>query len=272
MSKEKVKTSNRRVTKWLLWSLALVAVAIGLYLSLFFFPYPLFRHHVDFDGFDVYSDREITPDFEFIVEDARARIERMGVDPRNPGLRIFVCNSQRLFVLINRLAGKRHFGQALVISAAGNAFFSVEGIAAIGKRNGGRPVHSRLEGSWSAAIAHELAHIVIGADPGSPKQRDIPPWKSEGSADYLANLAAAESDPDYDFVARISMLLDDSLWRPPITTFDRRHFRWHVLVEYLCAVQGLSFEELIDPTVEEDGAWSELKTWYSTRLQAEGID
>ena len=259
-----MKITSRRVAKWALWGLALVVVLFGLYLSVFFFPYPLFPHHAEFAGFSVYSDREIPSDFELVVDDARRRVEAMELYPGAKNPRIFVCRSQRLFVFIVKLAGKRHFGQALVISAAGNAFFSEKGIEAIGLRNGGRPVHSRLQGSWSAAIAHEVAHLQMVAIVGVRGGQGLPRWKSEGYADFAANLEAAASDPDYDFAERVEFLLDRDHWQPPVTTFDRDHFRWHLLVEYLCMMEGLTFEDLLDAGVTEEHAWESLMAWYST--------
>ena len=45
---------------------------------------------------------------------------------------------------------------------------------------------------------------------------------------------------------------------------DRRHFRWHVLVEYLCSVKGLTFTDLKDAGVTEESAESEMMSWYSS--------
>ena len=178
-------------------------------------------------------------------------------------LRIFVCHSPRLFAALNRLAGKRHWGQALVISAAGNAFFSVPGIEEAGRRNGGRVPHSRLEGSWAAAIAHEAAHDLVFAELGSRRGTKVPVWKSEGHADYSANLLPMTSDPDYDLKRRIGWVLDDDLWSGPAGPVDRRHFRWQVLVEFLSGVEGMSFHQILEDSVTEESAWADLMEWYS---------
>lgn len=253
----------RRAAKLALWGLAVVAVLLGLYLSIFFFPYPLFPHHVEYEGFDVYSDAAVPEGFAVVMEDAQRRTETMELYRGDKNLRIFICSSRRLFVLINRLAGKRHFGQALVISVAGNAFFSEEGIDAVGRRNGGRPKYSRLEGSWSGAIAHEVAHDLVFTELGFRRSKRIPVWKSEGYADYQANRAAAASDPDYVLVERVAELLDDRNWQPPATSFDRRHFQWHLMVEYLCTVRGFTFKDLLDLEVTETAVRKDLMTWYS---------
>ena len=259
-----MEASIGKIGKWLLLGLGAAVALVGLYLSVFFFPYPLFPNHAEFAGFSVYSDREIPGDFELVLDDARRRVEAMELYRADNNLRIFLCYSQRKFVTLNKLAGKRHAGQALVISAAGNAFFSEEGIEGMRRRTGGRPVHSRLEGSWSAAIAHEVAHLQMVATKGSRKARTMPTWKSEGYADYAANLAAARSDPNYDFRSRIELLLDEKNWRSPVRSFDRRHYRWHLLVEYLCNVRELRFEDLLNAGVTEESTWDEMIAWYSS--------
>jgi hypothetical protein len=259
-----MKIRIRRIAKWAVWGLAALIVVFALHLSVFFLPYPLFPHHLESDGFSVYSDREIPEEFELVLRDARLRVEAIELDRGAANPRIFVCRSRRLFVFLVKLAGKRSAGQGLVISAAGNVFLSEKGIENIRRRTGGRPVHSRLEGSWAAAIAHEVAHLQISSELGHRKSRSIPGWKSEGYSDFSANRAAAESDPDYSFEKRVGLLLDDDSWRPPIEPFDRRHLRWHVLVEYLCTVKGLSFDEVMDVGVTEEGAWRDLMAWYSS--------
>jgi hypothetical protein len=253
-----------KIAKWSARIAGGALVLLGLYLSVFFAPYPLFRHHAELSGFRVYSDRQIGAEFEPVFEDARRRVEGMELldGPELP--RIFICRSQRLFVLLNRLAGKRHAGQGLLISVAGNVFLSDSGISAVARRNRARPEHSRLEGSWSAAVAHEVAHHLAFSRLGYRRARAIPTWKSEGWADYEANRAITRSDSDYDFRGRVTLLLDEDAWQHPTGTVDRRHFQWHALVEYLCEVDGLGFDQLMDPEVTEERAWTDLLSWYET--------
>ena len=148
-----MKVTIRRVGKWFLWGLGAVVVLFSLYLSIFFFPYPLFPHHAEYEGFSVYSDREIPEDFRLVLDEARTRVVAMELYRGAAPPRIFVCQSQRLFVFFIKLAGKRHGGQALVISVAANAFFSGQVIEAVGRRNGGRPAHSIAPMSFSTSTA-----------------------------------------------------------------------------------------------------------------------
>lgn len=254
-------STTRRVAKRALWALGAVLVLTTLYLSVFFVPYPLFPHHLEHAGFSVYSDREIPPEFKAILDDARRRVDAMELYRGQAPPRLFVCQSQRLFVFYIRAAGKRHVGQGLLISVAGNAFFSQTMVEAVGHRNQGGPLHSRMHGSWAAAFAHEAAHDLVFSELGYRGTRRLPAWKSEGYADYTANLAAARADPDYELRHRIAHWLDDGSWQGPAGHIDRRHFRWHLLVEYLASVQGLTFTELMDPSVTEETTRSEMMAW-----------
>lgn len=264
-----MRLSTRRLLKWGGWTLGAAAMLLGLYLSVFFLPYPLFPHHAERAGFSVYSDREIPEDFGLVLDDARRRVEAMPLYRGDALPRIFVCRSQRRFIFLIKLAGKRHAGQGLVIPAAGNAFFSEQGIEVVGLRNHGRPAHSRLQGSLSAAIAHEVAHNLVSSELGFRNVRRMPIWKSEGYADYAANLASAASDPDYDLRSRIELLLDEDPWRRPAGPVDRRHFRWHVLAEYLCTVRGFDLSNLLAEEVTEASAWAQMMAWHSASSDGE---
>lgn len=254
--------TTRRLVVWGGWTLGSAAALLGLYLSVFLLPYPLFPHHVRRSGFSVFSDREIPESFGPVLDGARRRVEAMPLYRGERPPRIFVCTSRRRFALLCRLAGARHPGQGLLISAAGNAFLSQQGIESVARRNPAAPPHSRLEGSWSAAIAHEVAHQLLRAELGSRGSRRVPAWKSEGWADYAANLSSAAADPDYDLRRRVGLLLADDRWQRPTGTVDRRHFRWHLLVEYLCTVRGLDLDGLLAEGVTEGGTLAEMTAWF----------
>ena len=253
--------ATRRIVKGGAWALGAIAVLVGLYLSPFFFPYPMFRHHVQTAGFDVYADREVPESFETVLEDARRRVEAMPLYRADALPRIFVCHSRRRFAFLVKLAGKRRAGQGLLVSAAGNAFFSAYGIEAVSRRKGSRPARSRLEGSWAAAIAHEVAHYLMYAEVGFLGARRMPAWKAEGYADYSTHLADTGPDPRREILDRVALLADDDLWQGPTGAIDRRHFRWQVMVEYLCEVKGLDFAGLLADDVTEAGARAELMAW-----------
>lgn len=257
-----MRLCNRKILKWSAWAFGTLIVMLGLYVSVFFFPYPLFPHHMEIDGFSVYSDREIPDSFKVVLKDVQRRVEAMPLFRADALPRIFVCNSKPRFEFLVKLAGKHRTGQGLLISVAGNAFFSEQGIEAVARRSRTPPTRSRLEGSWSAAIAHEVAHHLIFTEIGFLEARHIPVWKSEGYADYSANLAECPPDPSKEIHNRVAVLLDDSAWQGFSAVIDRRHFRWQVMVEYLCEVKELDLTRLLSENVTETGTWAELIDWH----------
>ena len=62
----------------------------------------------------------------------------------------------------------------------------------------GRLRHTRFEGNLAEVIAHEIAHFNSVRALGYRRHLGQPLWKSEGWAEYQANLAAIRADPDYD--------------------------------------------------------------------------
>lgn len=263
---------TRRTAKRVAWAFGAAAILFGLYLSVFFFPYPLFPHHAEAGGFSVYSDRVIPESFKTVLDDARRRVEAMPLYSADAMPRIFVCRSQRRFEFLVRLAGRRHAGQGLIVSVAGNAFLSEHGIEAVGRRNQAGPANSRLEGSWPAAIAHEVAHHLVFTEIGFRGSRRIPVWKSEGYADYTANLTGLGPDPGSGILDRITLLGDDSSWQGPAAAIDRRHFRWQVMVEFLCEVKGLDLSGLLAEDVTEADTWTELIAWSRQNPRSAEVD
>lgn len=259
---EVTRVRIRKLVRWIALAVGAIVLLVGLYLSVFFLPYPLFRHHTTGAGFSVYCDREVPEGFGPVLEEARRRVEAMPLYRGSPLPRIFVCRSQRLFELLVKLAGKRHAGQGLLISAARNMFLSEHGIATVARRNAEGPTHSRLEGSWSEAIAHEVAHQLMTDELGFRRMRGVPAWKAEGYADYSAALGELERDRSSDLASRVEVLLDDEAWRGATARIDRRHFRWQLEVEYLCSVRGLDLTSLLAPDITEEEARREMMGWW----------
>lgn len=260
----------RTAVKWCLRGCAAVAVVVVFYLSVFFVPYPLFPHHIEHAGFSVYSDAELPDGFEDVLDDVRRRVDAMELHRGERPPRVFVCRSQHLFRFFVRLAGKRHAGQGLLISVAGNAFFSAPTIEAVRVRHDGRPPHSRLQGSMAAAIAHEIAHHLVFTEIGYREARRLPVWKSEGHADSQANLAPARSDPDYDIHSRVALWLDEDAWRTATGFIDRRHFGWQLLTDFLYEVRDIDFADFIEQSLTEEAVRTEMLTWFEAGADRPG--
>jgi hypothetical protein len=92
----------------------------------------------------------------------------------------------------------------------------------------------------------------------------MPVWKSEGYAEYQANIATTRADDSYHLADRIAFLQDDVFWGRGEST-ARWLFATHLLVEYLCEVRGLRFEDLLEETITEASTRRDMLAWYANQ-------
>ena len=64
-------------------------------------------------------------------------------------------------------------------------------------------------------------------------------------AGSIADAFELGPDPEREILDRLTLLNDDGSWQGPSGPIDRRHFRWHVMVEFLCEVEGLDRSRLV---------------------------
>jgi hypothetical protein len=231
--------------------------AVGFLLLLF--PYPLFPHTREVGGLRLHSDAELGPEVDTAMRDAWQRVLAMELHRPDARYTLFLCRSERLYRLYCRLTRTPPVTQGLIVSSlTRTVILSATGIQRMRQRTGGDPPHSRFEGSLAAAIAHEVAHLQAASAVGPRRNRSLPPWKSEGWADYSAHRARILEDTSHDLARRVELLRDDARWGGPYPSIDRRHFRWQLLVEFLVDVKGSRFADLVEDGVTEDDAWAEL--------------
>ena len=125
---------------------------------------------------------------------------------------------------------------AINLSVAQSMFVSMRRVEEFAVSNRGRLRHTRFEGNLAEVIAHEIAHFNSIRALGYRAHLAQPVWKSEGWAEYQANVAAIRADPAYDLGQRIDVLLDDRAWTAGGVARDL--WEWQLLVEYLGEVEG----------------------------------
>jgi hypothetical protein len=131
----------------------------------------------------------------------------------------------------------------------------------------GRIPHSRYEGNFSEVIAHEIVHFNMVKVLGFWAANTLPVWKSEGYAEYQANVAATQADDSYDFADRVDLLKNDAFWGRGESP-ARKLFESHLLVEFLAEEKGLDLNDLADEAVTESYARQEMIAWYEEQRSA----
>jgi hypothetical protein len=257
---------RRAAGKWILRVLLLLVVLGTLYVSTLAFPNPAFAYKGRFGEFTVYSTQPLPVEMGRVLEGTRQRIASM--EHASPGAkcRIFICDSRR-YSLFARLTRRAANSMAIGLSAFGNVYVNDPKVSFIAAHNVGRIRHSRFEGNLAEVIAHEVAHFNVVRKLGYRASLRLPVWKSEGYAEYQANLAATRADSAYDFCERIDLLRDNAIWgRDGLPS--RRLFEWQLLVEFLAEERGFDLADLVEGGVTEAFAQHEMQAWYEEQRSA----
>jgi hypothetical protein len=253
------------VRRALLGLLALVAAPVTVLL----YPVPLFRHGQPVGNYHVYGDQPLPHDLLEVIDDAARRVQAM--EHVHPGrqYRVFLCSHRDLYSFFAFLTRRPSGSLAIGLTLPGNVFVSMSRVREFAARNRGVFAHSRFEGNLAEVIAHEIAHFNSLRALGLRFHLDLPLWKSEGWAEYQANIAAVRGDAAHDLEHRIDLLLDDGYWGTSYT-LARRLYEAHLLVEFLGEVRGLRLQDLAGKDVTETGAREEMLAWHRRRKQLLG--
>jgi hypothetical protein len=254
----------RKIAKWAM-KLFLAFFAVGvLYLGILFYPSPLFAHTESYGTYRVYSDEPISADFGSVIEDLDRRIQAMEHEPPDASQRIYLCGPKK-FGLFAFLLRKDSRTLAIGLSVANETFVSTNRVRLFAAKNQGVFRHTRFEGNLAEIVAHEVAHFNSVHALGFRAHLRQPLWKSEGWAEYQANLAAIRADPDYDLGHRIGLLLDDRYWGGQSYGLARRLWESQLLVEFLGEVEGYRLTDIVSDEVTEATTRERMMTWYRSR-------
>lgn len=251
-----------RFVRHLLWIGTAISGVLLAWIGLLAFPQVLCAQHVQAGSFVLYYDDMPRPEAEELARAVAHRLERNGYYDSSWNARAFVFQNPSTYALITRLAAQPGEAQGFNLSVLGNSFISAPRVAALGERSGGGPRYSIWEGDLSHTIAHEIAHQYLVDRLG---RRELPQWKREGLAEYVANVGLIRADSTANLRSRVDVLHDDKAWRATPRGerqgWDRVHYEAGLLVEFLLDVQGYSLEEIVSESVTVQETRSALRAW-----------
>ena len=250
----------RRVRKWSVRLLLVLLAVILLYVGTLALPSPLFAHAARFGGYRVYSDEPIPADLEQVVEDVAWRIDAMEHASAPSPPRVYLCHNPKLYAFFAFLTRKSEKSLAIGLYVANETFVSVSRVREFAALNRGVLRHTRFEGNLAEVIAHEISHFNSARALGFRAHMRQPIWKSEGWAEYQANVAAIHADPAYSLHERIEMLLEEDRWSGNAVAQDL--WEWQILVEFLGEVKGYHLVDLVREDVTSSSAREQMMDWY----------
>lgn len=249
-----------RIGKFSLILLLVLLASIFLYVVTLAYPSPLFAYEASFGGYRIYSDEPIPTDMARVIEDTARRVEAMEHIPSRSSHRVYLCNSPERYAFFAFLTRKSAESLAIGLNVANETFVSMSRVREFAAKNQGALRHTRFEGNLAEVIAHEIAHFHSVRALGYRVHLAQPPWKSEGWAEYQANIAAIRADSTYDLRGRIEMLFDGGYWSG--SGFARDLWEWQLLVEFLGEVKGYRLADLVRADVTMSSVQEQMMNWY----------
>jgi len=246
--------------RWLLRGAVGLLFLAAVYVLALAFPGPAFARKERFGEFTVYSTKALPEDLDQVLDELRVRVASMAHGSPGADCRVFICDARR-YSLVAFLTRRGSDSIAIGLAAFGNIYVKAPKLRYIAAHNPAGIRHSRFEGNLAEAIAHEIAHFNVVGELGYRASQRIPVWKSEGYAEYQANLATTRADDTYRFGDRVELLRNDGVWGNPDLP-ARRLFAWHLLVEFLAEEHGLDLHDLVDEAITESAARQQMFSWY----------
>jgi hypothetical protein len=259
-----MKPRARRLGRWLQRTLPGLLLVAGLPVAVLLYPVPLFNHDLELGRYHVYGDQPLPPDIPAVIDDAVRRVQAMEHVHPDRRYRVFLCSSHDLYSLFAFLTRRGSASLGIGLALPGNIFVNVPRVQRFAARGRGVFAHSRFEGNLAEVIAHEIAHFNSLEALGFRAHLGLPVWKSEGWAEYQANIVAVRGDDNHDLEHRIDLLLDDRYWGAGRTP-ARQLYEWHLLVEFLGDVRGVDLAGLAGADVTEARARHEMLNWHRRR-------
>jgi hypothetical protein len=215
-----------------------LGIILALYLVLLCYPRPLFGHSFRRGELTLYSDEPIPrAPAERMLEDVARRLVRSPL--AGPGrlndMRVYICNRRWRFIL---LANFRYRVGGLIYQPLSENIFlrtaHLEANRLVGPS--GREVPG--ERTLTYYIAHEATHALVGRELGIVRHWQLPPWKNEGYADFVAKGGQFDYDRAREQLRRGDPELDPKR--------SGLYLRYHLLVAYLLEHKGVSVHELLE--------------------------
>jgi len=255
----------RRIAKWTIRLLLALLALLALYVGIVVLPTPLFAHSERYGTYRVYSTEPISAELGQVIDDLDRRIQAMEHAPPEASQRIYLCGP-KMYAFFAYLLRMNSESLAIGLTAANESFVSVDRVRIFAERNQGVFRHTRFEGNLAEVVAHEIAHFNSLHALGFRAHVRQPLWKSEGWAEYQANLATIHADPDYDLGRRIELLLDDRHWGRNRRGMARRMWESQLLVEFLGEVKGYRLTDIVSDEVTDYSTREQMMDWYREHL------
>ncbi|QDT97421.1 hypothetical protein [Gimesia aquarii] len=246
-----------RKKKLILFVALLVFIPISAYAWVLCFPQSLFRHTLTHRNITIHSESEVDPRWKNVIDEFLPLIQSSELYSNHSKLNVLLISNSNYRRLESLLA------KPVLAKASRNIVFLNGGIDLDHLRLVG-PV---LEMDLVRTLAHEMTHCLENAHYGM--HNNTASWKREGYAEYVSHLRDRNA-PDYHLSSLLDqyemhvatsggnenwMEISEGVIVPP------HYVRWRLLIEYLIATKGMSYEQIVKTELSETDLYQELLEW-----------
>ena len=281
----------RKSLKFAGWSLGGVFVLLGIFIALLAFPGFLFAHKLEQGNLTVYSEEVLDGNVEPVLREIQERLAISEInDPAlvhqlffGDGAKMFGVLQEARLEIIHRTIGVKP-SPTYNVSWPPYLSHIVTFDAPDFGQNALRRSAWPHQFDMTHVLTHEVTHSLVSARLGLANVPRLPMWKAEGYPEYVA-MVANRSRPGYSLRASVTRVLASDLsWlRNARGDFEPMRYdcvgkswlkdenddSWHtcyylarVLVEYLLDRKGMTFDQLMQPAVDESETLRELLGAY----------
>jgi hypothetical protein len=211
-----------------------LAVLVGIWFLLLFYPEPLFAYSVTISRFTVYSDEPIPESVAAVISRADSRLSASSFDSSEDSFSIIIANSTWRRMIMNPL-GARAFGTSNTLTGhtvLNRCDVSNDLCFNNMSHNNQRSLHS--------VIAHECTHQLLRRRLGFITALSLPTWKNEGYCEYVAG------EPSFDLSRGIQLLANEQ--SDPSPSFQ--YLTYYLAVRHALDVDRLSAADLLNQEID----------------------
>lgn len=247
---------KRKLRKWALRLAATGLLIFGLLLVIVLNPILTYANKTTHNNYSIYHNHPLDPTLPIELDNATTLLKTS--EYYNPTLKLDIClNDGSVYPkLIRTLRGRAFawgFYNKVVLQGTANY-----------KDN-----YLELNGyKWNLTelLAHELTHCLQFKKLGFWKSKpikNIPNWKWEGYAEYIAR-----QNPDQKDLAKNITRLNETpaswaITMPDQTIAPRQYYNYWILIQYCMDIKKMSYQQILADKTGEETIRREMIEWYN---------
>ena len=157
----------------------ILVILLSTYILTVTFPQPLFKYHIEYKNFKVYSNQKLDNNIYNILDNVNNKLKISKIYTDKIHYRLFICNNYTKYTYF---ANINHNSLGITLPLIGHIFIPNTDI-----KNNLTISNINSKRSLDSIIAHEATHKLLENKYGFIKSRFMTTWKEEGYCDYIAH-------------------------------------------------------------------------------------